>query len=214
MNGLNLQSMRKDIYNRGSDQLVPIHMWVPDSEIQGTEKKILLHPIMEIARKEVLKQFKPTKDIALVSLCTKTRPYRDSRKWKKFIKEFAQDCDLIVMSNSGVNPIVFDGCYPYMTYSAHGNKEHDKIYNRIGYYRLIDFFTTFAYKRIIFNFRPTLRDRDMANVFKKHFTKSEIFILPTLGVYEQIKRDGFPSGKMFPDLDERVINQILEHINK
>lgn len=199
--------------NAGLETLIPKSQWVKECEIQGVETKTLRHPIVEQAFRRILELYEPKHSIALVSLCTSSRPYSTSRKWKTFKKLWGDKVDLIICSNGGVIPIEFESCYPYLTYDAHGESKYDKEYIDVCYRRLCLFFGKFKYKRIIFNFRPTLRNRRAAEAFKKKST-SECFILPSLKVYGKAKAAGFPCGKMFPDLDDGVLKEMSEAINK
>lgn len=81
--------------NQGSELLVPRELWVPEVELQGDESKVLTHPIIKKAFSQILKLHKPKHEIAFVSLCTATRPYSQSRKWKKYIEEFGNEVEII-----------------------------------------------------------------------------------------------------------------------
>ena len=201
--------------NAGRDLLIPKSKWVPEKEIQGNDEMVLLHPMMEEAYKQILRMHKPKHKTALVSLCTSSRPYSTSRKWKTFKKLFGDDADLIICSNGGIIPIEFEDCYPYLTYDAHGQKQYDKLYCQVVYRRLMAFFALHHYERIVFNFRPGLRNRASALKFKQTYTgKSEIFILPTQEGYRAAQRGGFPKGKMYPDLDDHVLKELAKAIQK
>jgi hypothetical protein len=197
--------------NQGKELLIPKEKWVPENEIQGTDEMVLFHPIMEEAFKKITEKFEPKHKIALVSLCTKTRPYSFSRKWKTFKRLFGKNSDLIICSNGGIIPIEYETCYPYLTYDAHGQKKYDDMYVEVIYKRLIKFFSKHKYETIVFNFRPGMRNRKAALLFKKtHQDGSRVFILPTKKTYAKAKEMGFVKGKCFPDLDDLV----LEEINK
>ena len=201
--------------NQGRELLIPKSEWVEESRIQGDEVKTLRSRVVEKAFQNLMKIYKPKHKIALVSLCTSTRPYSASRKWKEFDKLFGQNADLIICSNGGVIPIEFDDCYPYMTYDAHGEGKWDKLYVTICYRRLMEFFTKHHYDRIVFNFRPSMRNRIAAQAFKENFKgNSEIFILPTEEAYQKAQKAGFPKGKMFPDLDPNVLEELNKAINE
>lgn len=201
--------------NAGSDLLIAKNKWVPEKEIQGTDEMVLMHPMMEEAFQNIVKLHRPKHKVALVSLCTSTRPYSKSRKWKEFARLFGADADLIICSNGGIIPIEFENCYPYLTYDAHGQKKYDQLYCRVVYRRLMEFFGAHRYERIVFNFRPGLRNRASALKFKQMYDgKTEVFILPTQGGYKAAQRRGFPSGKMYPDLDKVVIDELSQAIYK
>lgn len=201
--------------NAGSDLLIPKKRWVPEKEIQGTDEMVLLHPIMEEAYQNIVKLHRPKHKTALVSLCTSTRPYSKSRKWKEFARLFGEHADLIICSNGGIIPIEFESCYPYLTYDAHGQAQYDRLYVRVVYRRLMEFFSAHHYDRIIFNFRPGLRNRAAALKFKETYTgNAEVLILPTQAGYKAAQAGGFPSGKMFPDLDKIVLGELSQAIYK
>lgn len=118
----------KKKFNCGSDFLIPRDEWGTEADIQGGDEHLLKSPIMNRAFNKILEIWRPRHKMALVSLCTSTRPYSKSRKWKTFKELFGDDCDLIICS------------------------------------------------------------------------------------FEVIQKDGFPGGKMFPDLDERVLREIKRAI--
>ena len=202
--------------NQGKEDLIPQEEWVKESEIQGTDEMVLKHPIMNKAFEEILKKHIPRKKIALVSLCSSTRPYSKSRKWKKFKEEFENDCDLIIASNGGIIPITFEECYPYLTYDAHGQKQYDQMYIEYLYRRLMKFFTVFNYEYIIFNFRPKLRNRISAKLFIRDYKgSSKVFILPNAETYDKARKNKFkPYGGRYPDISSDVLDEIRETIEK
>lgn len=199
--------------NKGEETLIPKERWVDPKEIQGAEIKTLRHPIIEEAFQKILEMYIPKHDIALVSLCTTSRPYSTSRKWKRFKKMWEDEVDFIICSNGGIIPLEFENCYPYLTYDAHGEKENDREYVEQCYRRLRIFFKKFEYKRIIFNFRPNLRNRIAAENFKKR-SNTECLILPTTNTYAKARSEGFSDGTMYPDLDRNVVEEIDKAIKK
>lgn len=205
--------MRHIKTNQGSELLIPKEEWISADKIQGDEIKTLRSYIIERAFKRILELHKPKHKIALVSLCTATRPYSKSRKWKNFIELFGDYADMIICSNGGIIPIEFERCYPYLTYDAHGEGKWDKLYINVCYRRLNEFFYKYEYDKIIFNFRPNMRNRIAAKAFRRDFEgSSEIAILPTNEAYMAAKRAGFPNGKMYPDLDPNVLKEIKKEV--
>lgn len=202
--------------NRGTEYLVPKNEWVPENEIQGNDE-ILFHPMMKKAYEKIVACFKPKHQMALISLCTSTRPYSKSRKWSTFSKLYARNADLIICSDGGgIIPIEYESCYPYLTYdaAAHGPKKYNEIHIKVITERLLQFFNAHHYDVLVFNFRPGMRDRKAAKNFKREYKgDSEIHILPTTTVFKKVVESGFPSGKMFPDLDPRVLEEISQVIN-
>lgn len=200
--------------NKGNDWLIPCTEWVDASQLQGDEIKTLTSPIVEKAFQKILELYHPKHKVALVSLCTATRPYSKSRKWSKFIHKFGDLADMIVCSNGGIIPLEFENCYPYLTYDAHRETRCDKIYINTCYRRLMEFFCKFHYDKIIFNFRPGMRNTIAARLFLHNYKgNSSIFILPTETTYNQAKKAGFPAGKMYPDLDVRVLKELETFIS-
>lgn len=171
--------------------------------------KVLKSPIIKKAFYKILELHKMKSDTCFVSLCTSTRPYSKSLKWKTF-KNKLKDIDLIVCSNGGIIPLEFENCYPYLTYDAHGEKKYDKIYVKITYARLRIFFEKFPYKNIIFNFRPNLRNRICALKLKQTL-KSNIYIYPSVKNYNLAKKNKFkPYNNYNPDLAFEVMNELDE----
>ena len=202
--------------NQGSDLLIPKEQWVSADSIQGDEIKTLHSPVVEKAFKRVIELYKPKHKIALVSLCTTSRPYSRSRKWKRFKQHFDEKADLIICSNGGVIPIEFETCYPYMTYDAHGEGKWDRVYINICYRRLMEFFNKFEYDKIILNFRPGIRNRMAAQAFKRDYRgNSKIYILPSVEAYKQAQKEKFmPEGTMYPDISRAVLEEISKAINQ
>lgn len=124
---------------------------------------VLKEPLFELVFERILKDFKPKSRIALFSLCTKTRPYCKSYKWNLLTKKFSNRADLIVSSSSGVVPIKYQYCYPFMQYGdAHKKRkdqaEIDKLYIKIMIRKVKKFLTKFKYDLVIFNFLSTQRN--------------------------------------------------------
>lgn len=208
--------MGKPKINQGSEYLLPKEQWTAAENIQGDEIKTLQSPVIEAAFQRILQLHTPKHKIALVSLCTSTRPYSKSRKWKKFIELFGDSADMIICSNGGIIPIEFESCYPYMTYDAHGEGKWDRQYINTCYRRLNEFFGKFHYDKIVFNFRPNMRNRLAALAFQRDYKGSSgIVILPTPEAYKAAQRDGFkPAGMRYPDLSYSVINEIRKEIEQ
>lgn len=199
--------------NAGSEFLIPREKWVAEEKIQGDEIKTLQSGVVEMAFQRICETWKPKHKIALVSLCTSTRPYSKSPKWKKFIETFGDAADMIICSNGGIIPIEYESCYPYLTYDAHGEGKWDKMYINVCYRRLNQFFNKFHYDLIVFNFRPKMRNRIAAQAFKRDYKgDSDILILPTAEAYRKAQESGFPCGRMFPDLDPHVMQELKRAI--
>ena len=199
--------------NCGSEELIPKSEWVTPQDLEG-ELKVLNSPLMEKAFQKILTKFIPTHNVAFLSLCTATRPYSKSRKWNVYNNYFGDKCDLIVTSNGGVIPQPFWECYPYMTYDAYSHEDNG-LYNKVLLRRLVEFFTKFdSYDTIIFNFRPGLRNRAVAEDFEKLdiAKKFNIIITPSEDAYGTDKKLGFPNGSMFPDLNHYSFEDIKKSV--
>jgi predicted RNA-binding protein len=101
----------------GDEKVIKQSKWVPFSEI-STSLDVLNHHIFSDAFQNILKTFKTTHKIAFMSMCTSTRPYYLSRKWKEFKNHFDGLMDLIVISNGGIIPEEYWESYPYLNYDG------------------------------------------------------------------------------------------------
>jgi predicted RNA-binding protein len=188
-------------------------------KIVGNDELILNHPIMIQAQEKILEDFIPKNKIAFVSLCTATRPYSSSRKWKKFIQEF-KDVDFIICSNAGIIPIEYETDYPFLSYDAHGEKKYDEMYIVYTTRSLMRFFMMKKYRYIVFNFRPTLRNNKSGHFAGKYLKKrkyiEDYIVTPTEAVYKEAQKDGFAKYgySMYPDLHPIVLNSLHFYINK
>lgn len=202
----------KGLTNWGDEKVFKREEWVDPATIYGDDMTIFNAPIMTYGFNRIMNLHEPRHSVAFVSLCTKTRPYYNSRKWATFIKEFGGHAEFIVASNAGIIPFEFWDSYPYTVYEGEHKKEHDITYVATFFNRFQVFFERQKYQKIIFNFRPPLRDRISAQNFKDRNPDKNVVILPTEETYNQIKSEGFPAGKMFPDLDPRVLKEIKDEL--
>lgn len=199
--------------NAGSDYLIPRDEWVEAEDIQGDEMKVMKSPVIRKAFEKICNEYRPKHKTCIVSLCTTSRPYSKSQKWKVFEKEFGEAADLIVCSNGGIIPQKYWNCYPYLTYDAHAQSKYNKYYINYCYRNMLEFFEKHHYDRIILNFRPNMRNRIAALAFQRDFKgSSEVVIVPTVKAYRKAQKSGFPRGKMFPDLDPNVLAEIKEAV--
>ena len=86
----------------GDNKLFPKVEWVPAEELFG-ENQVLKHPIMHKAFERILNQHKVIHSTALLSLCTDTRPYHFSLKWKKYLEYFDKKVDFKKLYNERFN---------------------------------------------------------------------------------------------------------------
>ena len=207
--------MRKESIkeNTGNELLIPKCQWVDKLEIQGGETKTLTHPIMEQAFQQVLKQHEPKHSVCLVSPCTITRPYGKSRKWSRFVKLFGDTADLVVCSSGGVIPMEFWESYPYQTYNSKNEGVKTKgLYIRTVYRRLTEFFDTFHYDKIVFDFLPSQLNRAVALKMKQERNEN-IIVVPTLYRNDRAREENYkPVGKRYPDLSDAILSQIIEAV--
>lgn len=121
---------KNKISESSEDALIERKRWVSKKELGG-DPEIMTHPIILEARQKILELHEPKHSICLFSLCTASRPYSDSAKWKDIIERFQNDCDLVVYTNGGVIPREFWNCYPYKTYDAPATlRSYDEIQKR------------------------------------------------------------------------------------
>lgn len=201
----------------GDEKLVKKSQWIPLSEM-NTDIKILTHKIFDNAFNKIVREHKPKHNVALISLCISTRPYHLGRKWKRYIEEFGDKADLIVTSSGGVIPQEYWNSYPYLNYDGDSAKVANKLYAEKMEKRLLKFFKTHSYDYVVVNFRPKLRNTPVATkVFSKlkqqGFVKDYV-IVPTQEAYSELQSRGFPGGKMYPDLDEKILGQIRESVEQ
>lgn len=148
--------------NCGSEVLFAKNEWCPAKEIQGTDLDVINHPLMKEAFNRTLEAHEVRHTTALLSLCTKTRPYSKGRKWKTLRNRYGEHADLIVTSNGGIVPLQLEGAYPFKTYDAKGERSNDNAYKVALRQKLSTFFERHRYERLVFLYRPTLRNVDAA----------------------------------------------------
>ena len=202
----------------GEEHLIPKSDWIPFDEMD-TSAKILNNEIFERAFLKILDLHAPKNKVAFVSLCTSTRPYQYSRKWSEFKKKFGNMADMVVLSNGGIIPEKFWTSYPYMNYDGVADISVRPIFNRVTEDRLIKFFTRHQYEFVLANFRPTMPNLcELADItlgkLKKNGKIKDYIVLPTAEQYQDLQDRGFPGGKMFPDLDEDMVQSFINALIK
>lgn len=122
------------------------------------EEAVLLSPVFKEAFENVCQLYKPHHNIAVFSLCTQTKPFSSSMKWKGIIKIFGDWTDLIVCSSAGIIPLEFEDYYPFNNYDSHsgheGSEEHSDYSKSLFEYRLRTFLTKFKWDYVIFLLDP------------------------------------------------------------
>jgi len=211
--------MNKQKENKGDQKLFKQKEWIDNKELHGNDELILNHSIMVKAQERILDNFKPKNRVAFVSLCTSTRPYSKSRKWKKFITEF-KNVDYIISSNAGVIPLEYENSYPYPIYDAHGEKEYDDMYIIYTTRNLMRFFIIKSYEYVVFNFRPTLRNSKAGKFAGKYLKEKkhikDYVVAPNDFIYSKAHKSGFDKIglRMFPDLHPIILTDLHYYINK
>lgn len=207
----------KDI-PQGGELLVPREAWGDISAIKGHDPDVLNSPVMEHAFQSLVGGHVMGHQTALVSLCTATRPYSLSRKWKVYLREFEPYADLIIHSNGGIIPIEAEGQFPYLNYDAHGESKYDKLYIEVGVRRMKQFFTAHPYRFILFNFRHTMRNFKVAEIvgpwLKAGGYCEDFAILPSKAQYLKGQAEGFVKAgySMYPELWPTMFNPVLQQL--
>ena len=183
---------------RGDEKLFSYSERVDPSELIG-ECKVLSSPIIEEGFKRILSKYTNTgKEVAFFSLCTASRPYSTSLKWKWFKKDFTSFFDpskfeLIVCSNGGIIPEPFWNSYPYLSYDAHGEPQFLEQYRNLLYSRLKSFLSTVRFRFVIADFRSTQRNRQVFEILLPELKKENIIqdyrILPSDLVGKKLAED-------------------------
>lgn len=174
---------------QGGTLLLPRERWCPLAEIQGHDPDVLLSPTIAAAFDAVMARWRPRHPIALVSLCTSTRPYSLSYKWARFLELFGERADLIVHSNGGVIPLEYEDQFPYLNYNAHGEAQYDDLYVRIGTERLGRF-------------------------LRAEGALEDYAILPAQEHYRQAQAEGFSQKgyRMHPEIYPALLAPVAEQI--
>jgi len=96
-------------------EIIPRKEWDLEGLYGATEKQ-LLHPHFDRMIEHFARFYTPRHNIAVISLCASTKPYRENPYinwyWEKS-KDFA---DYFIISNPGMIPIEYDNYYPYRYY--------------------------------------------------------------------------------------------------
>lgn len=210
---------KSKIVSQGGTALFKREEWIPASDINN-EEKILMSPLMHESFDRIVQNFKPSKDTAFLSLCTASRPYDKSTKWKAFLKEFKDRVDYIVVSNGGMIPKKYWGDFPYLTYDG-GDHYDVEMYQYIMFYRMITFFKKHRYKYVIANFRPNLINHEPAHKSLKLLKElgfiEDYAVIPDEETYNKAKELGWRPphgcGDMFPDLTDTIMDKLKEQVD-
>lgn len=180
-----------------------------DEELFG-EDKVLHNPVIDTGLCRIMEDYQPQHKYVIFSLCTSTRPYLKSVKWKTFYKNFGKQCDLVICSNGGIIPMEYMNCWPFLTYDAHSSSKYDDLYNELFERRLTTFLDKFGdcWEKKVFTFLPKSRNRVVIN--KLGLEK----LLPSEEVYADIRENGSPGVNIlrYPQCAHQSLNEIAEYL--
>lgn len=131
------------------------------------EENVLKSPIFAEAFDTICKIYEPQHEIAVFSLCTQTKPFSQSMKWRGIIKMFGGWTDLIVCSSAGIIPLQYENCYPFDTYDSHsghaGDESLSDLSKNLFEYRCQTFLSRFKWKKVVFLLDPYEGATDVVN---------------------------------------------------
>lgn len=182
------------------------------SELEG-EEKVLNSKAVDDAFDRILADFKPKHNKVIFSLCSSSRPYITSLKWKSFHEHFGDVADLVICSNGGIIPIEYMCCFPFMEYDAHrANAGTDKLYKDKMKERLTRFLDKFGkdYEVIIYSFLPSSRNAEAI----REMNGAGGVLLPTHDVYRDIIDNGCPgvNSRRYPQCARQAIDEMAKHL--
>lgn len=196
----------------GYQTLIPVDDWVP-YEAMNSEEKVLNHEIFERALM--------SKKVAFFSACTSTRPYGFSKKWSRFIEEFSNYTELIVVSNGGLIPQDYWECFPYLNYNANSEPRFRTLYDDILKRRLNIFLGKFPFDYVMAHASPHKKVikvyHDVLSDLKKTGRIKDYSVTPNIELYEKAQKDGFNSkkngsGMRNPDLHKFILSTMVENL--
>lgn len=182
------------------------------SELEG-EEKVLNSKAVDDAFERILADFKPKHNKVIFSLCSSSRPYITSLKWKSFHEHFGDVADLVICSNGGIIPIEYMCCFPFMEYDAHrANAGTDQLYKDKMKERLTRFLDKFGkdYEIIIYSFLPSSRNAEAI----REMNGAGGVLLPTHEVYRDIIDNGCPgvNSRRYPQCARQAIDEMAKHL--
>lgn len=182
------------------------------SELEG-EEKVLNSKAVDDAFERILADFKPKHNKVIFSLCSSSRPYITSLKWKSFHEHFGDVADLVICSNGGIIPIEYMCCFPFMEYDAHrANAGTDQLYKDKMKERLTRFLDKFGkdYEIIIYSFLPSSRNAEAI----REMNGAGGVLLPSHEVYRDIIDNGCPgvNSRRYPQCARQAIEEMAKHL--
>lgn len=212
---------------KGKSDLVDERLWIPIEEMDN-EIKVLTNKLFDDVFDKINCNFKRNSNIAFFSLCTKTRPYYKSYKWKRLINDFKEKfkypLDFIVSSNGGIIPKKYWESYPFLSYDAHGDKNTDELYKEKLEIRLLKFLSRHNYPYVIADFRPNQRNRvvfeSVLYKLKKEGKIKDFFVSPSIETFEKMCKEkrvynykGYSSvSSMYPTFHPYSYVELMEKI--
>lgn len=155
------------------------------------EENVLKNPIFNEAFDTICEIYKSRHDFAVFSLCTQTKPFSSSMKWRGIIKIFKGIADLIVCSSAGVIPVEYENCYPFDSYDSHSGHEGDESlsdYSKSLFEsRLKKFLTKFKWKKVVFLLDPYEGASDVVH----HLEMANVRQFPSVGVWNTVAEEDF-----------------------
>ncbi len=155
------------------------------------EENVLKSPVFNEAFDTVLHLYQPKKKFAVCSLCSQTKPFSSSIKWRGIIKIFAGIADLIIVSSAGIIPLEYENYYPFNSYDSHsgheGSVELSEFSKNLFYRRLNKFFQTFHWDKVVFLLDPY----EGASCVVEELNKPNIQHFPSFAVWDSINESDF-----------------------
>lgn len=201
-----------------AELLISKELWVTPDLLTG-EDAVLNSEHMGLANEAIMLNHIKKSDIAFLSLCTATRPYSKSFKYKTFISNFGDKVDFIINSNGGVVPIEYETSYPFMTYNAkRKNKKFDELYYQTLCKRVYSFLEKFRYDYVVANFQPDQRNyryaTDVLNYALSNGVIKGYRFTPSAKLRTYYKTvDKTYHQKLNPDTHPLIIEDILDAVN-
>lgn len=180
------------------------------------EENVLKSPVFKEAFESVCKLYQPKHNIAVFALCTQTKPFSSSMKWRGIIKIFGGWADLIVCSSAGIIPLEFENCYPFNNYDSHSGHEGDESlsdYSKSLFeYRCRTFLQKFKWERVIFLLDPYEGAADVIH----HLYMNNVRQFPTAVAWRKVTEADFIgySLRFCKVLNKQTLLQIQDWIKQ
>lgn len=179
-------------------------------ELHG-EDKVLNSKVIDDAFERILNDFKPKHNKVIFSLCSSSRPYITSVKWKSFHEHFGDVADLVICSNGGIIPIEYMCCFPFMQYDAHrANAGTDQLYKDKMKDKLQRFLDKFGdnYEVIVYSFLPSSRNAEAI----REMNGAGGVLLPSHEVYRDIIDNGCPgvNSRRYPQCARQALKEMAD----